>query len=74
MDLDRDYEIKSISIHESFLRKQILLVNKRILSVREKFTLKDLERKGGDDGELVSVSRKEPIYRIYTEAQSKITI
>jgi len=46
MGLGRDQEIKSISIHESFLRKQILLVNKRILSVREKYTLKDIEIKG----------------------------
>lgn len=41
LGLGKSLEIDHIRIHESFLRKQVLVVNKRILSVREKFTLKD---------------------------------
>lgn len=41
MKLKSGFELKSLSIHESYFRKQILLINKNILSVREKFTLKD---------------------------------
>jgi hypothetical protein len=41
LGFDKSHEIKEISIHESHLRKQMLLVNKQILSVREKFTLRE---------------------------------
>jgi hypothetical protein len=45
MGLGKCIKVKEVSIHESFLRKQILLVNKRILNVREKFTDRSVEAK-----------------------------
>lgn len=43
MGLGKSQQIEQVSITESFLRKQILVVNRTIISVREKFKLRNQE-------------------------------
>lgn len=76
LGLGKGLEIEHIRIQESFLRKQVLVVNKRILSVREKFTLKDkvVQRVFDNDfdaEEQKTVVEKLSLHNIYANAQSK---
>lgn len=71
MGVGRNQEIQSISITETFLRKQVLLLNKQIVKVSEKFKLKDLQS-AGNEGETVAVVSKLGLHTIYAHAQSKL--
>ena len=73
MGIGKNQQIEQISITETFLRKQILLVNRSILNVREKFTLKDFQS-AGNEGETVQVVEKLGLHSIYAQAQSNTLI
>ena len=59
-------EIRTSAIYESYLRKEILVINKRHMSIKEKFPL-DLSRP-------MTTLHKVPINQIYTHYQSKAII
>jgi hypothetical protein len=58
------------------LRKQVLVVNKKILSVREKFTLKESKEVVNEEGEKVVETAliKLGLHNIYSNAQSNTFI
>jgi hypothetical protein len=63
--LDRNFNITEIKIHESFLKKQVLIVNKNIVSVQDKFVMKEL-MKPNDENKAGSIIIKYPLHQIYT--------
>jgi hypothetical protein len=63
--LDRNLKITEIKIHESFLKKQVLIVNKNIVSVQDKFVMKELI-KPNDENKAGSIIIKYPLHQIFT--------
>jgi hypothetical protein len=65
--LDRNFNITQIKIHESFLKKQVLIVNKNIVSVQDKFVMKELMKPNAEN-KAGSIIIKYPLHQIYTQS------
>jgi hypothetical protein len=59
--LDKKFDYTQIKIHESFLKKQVLIVNKNIVSVQDKFVMKELV-KANEENKAGSIIIKYPLH------------
>ena len=66
---DKRQDITHVRIQESFLKKQILIINKCVLSVQDKFIMKELQ-KMEDQEKAGRIIIKYPLHQIYTMSQS----